>query len=100
MIRESRRENVRVVAASADDRSHAALTTWDLNISFPVAYGVDARQITGITPASSDKKRPMIQGSGFLLNPEGKVVTALYGVDQCRSNQFRSVDWFGLVGSG
>ncbi|OPY68817.1 MAG: AhpC/TSA family protein [Syntrophorhabdaceae bacterium PtaU1.Bin034] len=83
MIREGRNGNVRVLAACGDDREQVMKTMWDLKISFPVAYGVDAARSNGGTWAVHDDEGSSIHPAGFLIDPEGKIANAFRGSGQC-----------------
>jgi peroxiredoxin len=97
MIRKEHRRDLRIVAASGDDRERAVKTMWDLNISFPIAYGLDAAPIAGGLAEAGNGKKLGTYGSGFLLDTEGRVVHAFYGPGECWSQRFHSADWLKLT---
>jgi peroxiredoxin len=99
MIHKGHEHDLRIVAASGDDREHAARTMWDLNITFPIAYGLDAAQIAEGSAEAHHGDEPGIYGSGFLLDTEGKVVNAFYGPGECWSQRFHTIDWLKLTAS-
>jgi peroxiredoxin len=71
-------EGVRVVSVSADDRekSEALIETHDLR--FPIGCGADVRVVSAATGAFVNESPLAFQATGFVLDPEGRVVTAVY----------------------
>ncbi|HEY4277054.1 MAG TPA: peroxiredoxin family protein [Conexibacter sp.] len=69
---------VRVVALSVDDEE----TTRDLvekgGIEFPVGYGADAAEVAAATGAFRNADPVHLQSTGFVLDPEGRTVVAVY----------------------
>ena len=47
-------------------------------LGFPVAYGANARAVSAVTGAFVNDNPVCLQATGFVLNPEGRVVTAVY----------------------
>lgn len=97
MIHAQRGDDLRIVAASGGGREHAAQTMWDLNISFPIAYDLDAAQLTdGSAGVRGDTTG--VYGAAFLLDTEGKVLRAFYSPSECRSRRFHPIDWLKAAG--
>ena len=67
-----------VVALSVDDEA----TTKDLvaqhGLTFPVGYSADARAVAEATGAFVNDEPTYLQSTGFVLDPEGKVVVSVY----------------------
>ena len=67
-----------VVALSVDDEA----TTKDLvakyGLTFPVGHSADARAVAAATGAFVNDDPTYLQSTGFVLDPEGKVVVSVY----------------------
>ena len=67
--------DVAILAASVDDAEKAAEVQGELG--FPIAYGVTPEQADSIG-SWWEERRSIIQPSEFILNSDGKVVSATY----------------------
>ncbi len=67
--------NARIIAASTDDIENSKAIAADL--PFPVAHGVTREQADTLGSWWEDR-RGLIQPSNFVLNHEGKVLSATY----------------------
>ena len=69
---------IKVVALSVDDRatSDALVEKHDLN--FPVGYGANADSIAAATGAYTNDNPRYLQSTGFVLDPDGKLITGVY----------------------
>jgi peroxiredoxin len=47
-------------------------------LTFPVGYGADARKVADLTGAFVNPDPVYLQSTGFVLDPEGKVVVSVY----------------------
>jgi hypothetical protein len=47
-------------------------------LTFPIAYGLDARAFAAATGAFFDDVKGYIHATGFILRPDGKVDEAVY----------------------
>jgi peroxiredoxin len=69
-----------VVALSVDGRQDAMKTVEELNLRFPVCYGLDARQtgeaIGGYINTEADPA--YLQPASFILRPDGRIALAVY----------------------
>lgn len=69
---------IKVAALSVDDEA----TTLDLvekhGLDFPVGFGADADVIADLTGAYLNDDPRYLQSTGFVLDPEGRVLTAVY----------------------
>ncbi len=50
----------------------------ELKISFPLAYGFNAKEISLKTGGFYEGGKGYLQPSGFVLNPDGKIENAVY----------------------
>jgi len=71
-------EGIRVVSVSVGDRDKSEALVDKHQLGFPVAYGADARAVSAITGAFVNDNPVCLQATGFVLNPEGRIVTAVY----------------------
>ena len=71
-------EDIRVVSVSVDDREKSEALVDKHKLGFPVGYGADARAVSAVTGAFVDEKPLALQATGFVIDPEGRIVTAVY----------------------
>jgi peroxiredoxin len=69
---------IRVVALSVDTKADAIALVEKHRLSFPVGYGVDADKIAVSTGAYVNDSPRYLQSTGFVLDPTGNVITAVY----------------------
>lgn len=69
---------IRVVALSVDSEADAATLVEKHRFNFPVGYGVDADKIAASTGAYVNDSPRYLQSTGFVLDPSGRVMTAVY----------------------
>ena len=69
---------VKVVAFSVDDEATTAELVAKRRLSFPVAHSADADEVAGALGAYVNDEPRHLQSTGFVLAPDGSVVTALY----------------------
>ncbi len=61
-----------------DSVEKARETAEKTGVTFPVAYGLDAEEIAGITGAYYDKDRKYIHATGFLIRPNNSMEVVCY----------------------
>ena len=92
-------EGVRVVALSVDAQEQAERTVQQRALGFPVAYGLDPQVVAqGVGTYLSDGrdgKPTYLQASGFVLDPAGRVVLALYSSGAV--GRLNAADTLGLI---
>jgi peroxiredoxin len=71
-------QGIRTVAFSVDDQAAAAGLVQKYRLRFPVGYGVDADAIAAVTGAYVNPAPRHLQSTGFVLDPDGRVITAVY----------------------
>ena len=69
---------VRVVAISADDEPTAAATVEKYGIRFLVGHSADVDRIAAATGAYVNDDPKHFHTTGFVLDPTGRVITAVY----------------------
>jgi peroxiredoxin len=73
-----RKMGIQVIAASADTLKHAREMVQKNNLSFPVGYGFNAKEFSAKTGAFYEAKDEYLHATGFVLNPESRVINAVY----------------------
>ena len=73
-------EDIKIVSVSVDDREKSEALVEKRKRGFPVAYGADARAVSAATGAFVNDAPVYLQATGFVLNPEGPIVTAVYSI--------------------
>ncbi|WP_029556648.1 peroxiredoxin family protein [Xanthobacter sp. 91] len=69
---------IKVVAFSVDDEATSAGTIARHKLSFPVGHSADADAVAEALGAYTNAEPHYLQTTGFLLDPEGRVVNAVY----------------------
>ena len=69
---------VKVVALSVDDEATSATLVEKHRLAFPVGYGANADTIAAATGAYINENPRYLQSTGFVLDPDGKVITGVY----------------------
>lgn len=69
---------IQVVALSVDDEATSTALVEKHRLPFPVGYGADLHAVAQATGAYINKERGCLQTTGFVLDPDGKVITAVY----------------------
>ena len=72
------RAGVRVAALWVDDEKTTAEFTAEHGLTFPLGHSADARAVTGLTGAFVNEDPLYLQSTGFVLDPEGKVIVSVY----------------------
>lgn len=79
-MEEFKRENVDVVALSVDSLDRAKETVEKLQLTFPVAYGLEVPRDAEKIGAFWDEGKKIIQPANFILDSDKKVVDASYSI--------------------
>ena len=69
---------LKVMAMSVDSNADAAALVDKYRLNFPVGYSVDAEKVAAATGAYVNDSPRYLQSTGFVLDPDGKVITAVY----------------------
>ena len=69
---------VRVAALSVDDEAATAALIEKHGLTFPVGFGADARAVADLTGAFVNPDPVYLQSTGFVLDPQGKVIVSVY----------------------
>ena len=71
-------EGITTVAFSADSRTTAAHTVEDLGLPFPVGCEADVPAVAQALGCYTDPHETFFQSTGFVLDPAGNTLLALY----------------------
>jgi len=69
---------VEIVALSVDDESVSAELVYRLRLNFPVGFGAKADEISAATGAYVAEDAAYLQSTGFVLDKQGRILTAVY----------------------
>lgn len=69
---------ISVVALSVDDEATSAALVNKLHLEFAVGHSADADAVAETIGAFTNDEPKYLQSTGFVLTPEGRVVTAVY----------------------
>ncbi len=69
---------IRVAALSVDDEATTAETVEKYRLRFPVGHSADADRVAALTGAYTNEEPRYLQSTGFLLDPEGRILNAVY----------------------
>lgn len=69
---------VKILAASVDSLEESVKTVNKLKLTYPVAFGLKAEEISRVTGAFYKEEKNFLHATGFLLNRNGTVIVAVY----------------------
>ena len=70
--------DVAVIALSVDNEETTRQLVAKHGLEFPVGYGADAAALSAATGAFVNPDPVYVQSTGFVLDPEGKVIVSVY----------------------
>src|SRR5918996_2369587 len=70
--------DIRVVALSVDDEATTRRTIATHDLEFPVRHDADADAVAAVTGAFVNDAPRYLQSTGFVLDPEGRVIVSVY----------------------
>ena len=70
--------DIRLIALSVDDEATTRELIATQGLEFPVAHSADAQAIAAVTGAFLNPEPVYIQSTGFVLNPQGRVIVSVY----------------------
>jgi peroxiredoxin len=68
----------KVVALSVDDQATTAELIDKHGLTFPIGHSADARAVAEVTGAFVNDDPTFLQSTGFVLDPNGRVVISVY----------------------
>lgn len=69
---------ITMVALSVDDKATSEALVARLRLSFPVGFGAKADDIAAVTGAYLAEGSAYLQSTGFVLDRQGRILTAVY----------------------
>jgi peroxiredoxin len=70
--------DVRLLAASVDSLEDARKTITDDQLTYPIAYGLKAKEISRMTGAFYQAEQGFLHATGILFNRDGTIIVAAY----------------------
>jgi len=95
LLKEYESEQITIIAGSVDPIEKAKGTVEKNGVTYPVAYGMNAEQVSRTTGAYYDTERQYIHATGFLIRPDNTVEVACYSSGPV--GRFVAQDVLGLV---
>ena len=77
-IKEFQNKNIALFAVSVDSQKDAVALMEQLNLSFPLGYGLDFMAFAEQTGAFYEIRRSIIHATAFILKADGTVAHAVY----------------------
>lgn len=71
-------QDIRIVAGSVDNKADAEQMVKQHDLSYPVAYGLDARAVSQTVGAYFHSEKGYLQPAGFIIDPDSRVYIACY----------------------
>ena len=71
-------EQVSIIAGSVDPIEKAEEAIEKSGVTYPVAYGLTAEEISRVTGAYYDRDKKFLHATGFLLRPDNTIEVACY----------------------
>jgi peroxiredoxin len=94
-LKEFESEQVKIIGGSVDPVEKARETVEKNGVTYPVAYGMNAEDVSKLTGAYYDKDRKYIHATGFLVRPDNTIEVACYSTGPI--GRFVAQDVLGLV---
>jgi peroxiredoxin len=69
---------IRVAALWVDDEQTTTEFAAKYGLTFPLGHSADARAVAGLTGAFINEDPLYLQSTGFVLDPQGKVIVGVY----------------------
>jgi peroxiredoxin len=69
---------IKVAALSIDDEATTIVTMLKHKLGFPMGHSADADQVATIAGAYTNETPHYLQATGFLLDPNGRILNAVY----------------------
>jgi peroxiredoxin len=71
-------QGIRVVAVSVDDEATTSALVEKHRLTFSVAHSADAQKLSELTGAFVNDNPLYLQSTGFVLDPQGRVIVSVY----------------------
>ncbi len=77
-LNEFSEKGIKIIGASVDNLEDAQKMVERRKLTFPLAYGMDAKRFSGMTGAFYDEKKLFLHATAFIIRPDGTVEGAVY----------------------
>ena len=92
-------DGIKVVSVAVDDRETTETLVERHKLAFPVAYAADAPAVSAVTGAFVNEDAVFLEATGFVINPEGRIETAVYTSGESSEDRIVTVSYStGAVG--
>ena len=88
-------QKVTVIGASVDALEYSQRTLARHKLTFPLAYGVNAKEVSSLTGAFYDAEKGYLHATGSLIQPDGRVAVAVYSTGAI--GRFMAADCLGMI---
>ncbi|MBV7336913.1 peroxiredoxin family protein [Chloroflexi bacterium TSY] len=94
-LAELEQRNATVLAASVDSQEDAQELIDTLQLTYPVAYGLDHMTFAEQTGAFYETRRSIIHATGFLIGSNGQLVGSVYSASNI--GRYRAIDCIRVI---
>jgi peroxiredoxin len=77
-INEFNEKGIKIIAVSVDNLENAQKIVERSKLTFPLAYGIDAKDFACMTGAFFDDKKGFLHATAFIIRPDGTLEDAVY----------------------
>jgi peroxiredoxin len=77
-LNEFSEKGIKIIGASVDNLEDAQKMVERHKLTFPLAYGMDAKEFAGMTGAFYDDKKLFLHATGFIIRPDRIIEGAVY----------------------
>jgi peroxiredoxin len=77
-ISEFEEKKIRIIGASTDNLEDAQKMAERRKLTFPLAYGMDAKEFADMTGAFFDDKKGFLHATAFIIRPDGTLEDVVY----------------------
>ncbi len=86
---------VHIIGASVDTLEDAQKTVERHKLTFPIAYGLNAKEFSALTGAFYDAEKGHIHATGFMIKPDGTIAGAVYSTGPV--GRYVAADCLGMI---
>jgi peroxiredoxin len=94
-LKEYEAEQITVIGGSIDPVEKTQELVDNLGITFPIAYGLDAKIISRLTGCFYEKEKEYLQPTGIIIRPDKTIEIAVYSTGAV--GRFVAQDVLGVV---
>ena len=93
--REFDTEEIKIITASVDTLDKTEEYVAKVGFTYPVAYGLNAEEVSALTGAYFEKDKRFLHATGFLVRPDNTIEVAVYSTGPI--GRFKAQDVLNLV---